>query len=418
MIPRLAARDSTASFLLDGYTFGRRRFERLRTNAFRTRLMLKPVTIMRGADAARLFYEGNRFTRSSALPSSTLLLLQDEGSVQSLDGAPHDHRKLMFLAVTQEEETRRLVSIFRDDWERAAAEWGTLEEVELHAALLPLLTRTAMSWAGVPVEGGAVLERTDEFAAMLENAGRFGPPTWAARTRRNHSEEWARDLIRRTRSGQLSPSAGSALRIITDHLEADGKPLSTKIAAVELINVLRPIVAVGRYIVFSALALHRHPRWARSFASGNDSDLENFVNEVRRFYPFFPVVGGRATTSFEWNGHKFGIGDWVLLDLYGTNHDGGIWSDPDRFRPERFRDWNGDRGTLIPQGGGDVAHGHRCPGESITVELMKEAVRQLARHLVYSVPDQDLRVSLRRFPAIPESRFVMKVAARRLRADA
>ena len=30
-------------------------------------------------------------------------------------------------------------------------------------------------------------------------------------------------------------------------------------AAVELLNVLRPTVAVDRFIVFAALALHRHP---------------------------------------------------------------------------------------------------------------------------------------------------------------
>lgn len=389
MIPRLSTLDSTASFLLDGYAFGSRRFARLKTNAFRTRLMFKPAVLLRGADASRLFYEGGRFTRSGALPNSVLL--------EAMRG----------------ESAERLTSIFRDEWNRAAIEWGTRDSIELHTALWPVLTRTAAVWAGVPLAEDEVGERAEELAAMLENAALVGPPNWAARAQGRRTEAWARDIVRRVRSGEITPGAGTPLRLIADHVDEHGVALDEAGAAVELINVLRPVVAVGRYIVFAALALHRHPKWARAFAAGDDADLDHFADEVRRFYPFFPVVGGRATESFEWEGHRFEPGDLVLLDLYGTNHDEAIWSEPHRFRPERFRDWDGDRNTLIPQGGGDAEHGHRAPGEQLTIELVKEAVRLLSRRLVYSVPDQDLRISLRRIPAIPESRFIMRVAADR-----
>src|SRR5690606_10551951 len=57
-IARLPAIDSTAGFLIDGYAFGLRRFHGARADAFRTRLAGLPVVIMRGADAARTFYEG------------------------------------------------------------------------------------------------------------------------------------------------------------------------------------------------------------------------------------------------------------------------------------------------------------------------------------------------------------------------
>lgn len=44
---------------------------------------------------------------------------------------------------------------------------------------------------------------------------------------------------------------------------------------------------------------------------------------------------------------------------------------------------------------------HRCPSERVTVELMKEAVRQLARGLDYEVPSQNLAVPLTEMPARP-----------------
>jgi fatty-acid peroxygenase len=101
----------------------------------------------------------------------------------------------------------------------------------------------------------------------------------------------------------------------------------------------------------------------------------------------------------------------VMLDLYGTNHDARIWHEPDQFRPERFVNWRGDPFTLIPQGGGDIATGHRCAGEPLTIELMKTATRCLLHKLRYVVPTQDLHVSLARIPALPASRFVLEDVA-------
>ena len=85
-------------------------------------------------------------------------------------------------------------------------------------------------------------------------------------------------------------------------------------------------------------------------------------------------------------------------------------------RPERFYGWNVSAFNFIPHGGGEPLTGHRCPGEWITIELMKVAVRQLTTQLVYEVPPQNLTVSLRRMPALPESRFIITRIRRREKA--
>lgn len=53
----------------------------------------------------------------------------------------------------------------------------------------------------------------------------------------------------------------------------------------------------------------------------------------------------------------------------------------------------------MPQGAGSMADGHRCPGEPATIDLLAVFVRALA-HADWTVPRQDLRVDLRRLPAL------------------
>lgn len=124
-------------------------------------------------------------------------------------------------------------------------------------------------------------------------------------------------------------------------------------------------------------------------------------------YPFFPSIVARVRHDFEWKGYRFPEGRRVMLDLYGTNHDQRAWQAPDQFRPERFRRWDGNPFTFVPQGPGDHYLNHRCPGEWITIELMKVALTFLAKHLTYDVPEQDLRIDRSRLPALPQSRFMM-----------
>lgn len=57
----------------------------------------------------------------------------------------------------------------------------------------------------------------------------------------------------------------------------------------ELINLLRPTVEVAWFVMFAALALHQYPECRDKLDAGQDDYLERFVQEVRRFYPFFPI---------------------------------------------------------------------------------------------------------------------------------
>jgi fatty-acid peroxygenase len=210
-------------------------------------------------------------------------------------------------------------------------------------------------------------------------------------------------VIEQVRTKRLRPAEHAAVAVIANHHDLDGRLLSPRLAAVEMLNVLRPTVAVAWLVALSALALHHHPIWHERLSHGVPGDAKLFALEVRRFYPFFPFVAARVRDDFEWNGFRFERGALVLLDLYGTNHDTRLWDDPDQFRPERFHHRSGGSYDYIPQGGGDHFVHHRCAGEWITIELMRVAIDALTRAIVYDVPPQNLEVSHTRFPAQPAS---------------
>jgi fatty-acid peroxygenase len=199
-----------------------------------------------------------------------------------------------------------------------------------------------------------------------------------------------------------APAGRSAVAAVARHRDHDGALLPHRVAAVELLNVLRPTVAVAWFVAFAGHALHRWPALRERLRVGDGDFVTAFVHELRRFYPFAPFVGGRAVSDLSWGDVDIPAGATVLLDIYGQHHDPRLFEDPYTFRPERFIDRPIGAFDLLPQGGGDPATGHRCPGEPITIALLETLVPRLAR-LDYAVPPQDLTIPLHRIPTRPSS---------------
>jgi fatty-acid peroxygenase len=403
-LPRARGLDSSLALLREGYAFIPNRCRALGTDLFATRLMLSPVTCMTGAEAAARFYDGHRFTRRHALPAMSFALIQDQGSVMVMDGAAHRCRKAMFLGLVGEGALERLAGIALRHWRSAAEGWARADSVVLLDEAHRVLTAAVCEWAGLPLEPAAVAARASEFAAMIDGTGAIGPRNWRGHLYRARTERWARDVIGEIRAGRRDVPEGAA-RAIAEHRDRDGSPLDERVAAVELINVLRPTVANARYVVFAAMALRAEPALRASLADARAR--RRFVLELRRFYPFIPFIGGRVLEPFGFRDHEFRAGDWVLMDLYGTDRDPRLWTEPERFDPERFRGAVPGPFALVSHGGGAAEDGHRCPGEGISQILLEALAGELAR-LAYRVPEQDLTLDLAHIPARPRSGFVVR----------
>lgn len=419
-IPRDTTRgDATLSLLREGYAFIPQRMKRLDTNIFRTRLMLRDTLCLSGPAAAELFYGSGMLTRVGAMPQTVLRLLQDKESVQQLDGEEHRHRKAMFIRLLMQDDDgmTRLVALFRRHFIARLPEWEQRDSVELSTEIDNILAETALRWTGTPLATLDLAREGRTLAEMVQGAGRFGPRTWLALARRNRLEKRIRSIFKDIRDNRIAVAEGSPIDHVAQHRDRQGALLSPRAAAVELINILRPIVAIGRYIVFAAMALHEHDEWRRLLAAGADELLPDFAEEIRRISPFFPFVGAVAKEDLIFKGHRIPKGQWLLLDLYGTTHDETLFPEPHRFKPHRQLSWRDRNNAFIPQGAGDIATTHRCPGERATVEILMEAIRILTRDISYAVAEQDLEVPLNRVPAGPKSGFVMTKVRRTAAPD-
>jgi fatty-acid peroxygenase len=407
-IPRDRSWDSTLSLLFNPYGFIRDRCRRYRADLFETRLMLRRTVCMTGPLAAEVFYDQRKFVRRGAMPERIRRTLIGRGGVQGLDDAAHCHRKQMFMSLMTRERISELTETVHH-WLRAySLRWASMDRVTLGHELPEILTRAACAWSGIPLEEDEVATRTRQLTAMFSYAGAVGPKHWWSRLARKRAERWSGDVVMRVRDGGLVPPFSSAAQVISMHRDLEGRHLPPRIAAVEILNVLRPIVAVSVYIQFLAHALHLHPEWRANGHTGDERHMEAFVQEVRRFYPFFPAVAAVVRESFEWKGYRFPKGRRVMLDLYGTNRDRRTWQAPEEFLPDRFDGIQPSAFAFIPQGGGDHHLGHRCSGEWICIQIMKAAMGFLTQELTYDVPEQDLRIDMKSLPAVPRSGFLME----------
>ena len=61
-----------------------------------------------------------------------------------------------------------------------------------------------------------------------------------------------------------------------------------------------------------------------------------FIQEMRRYYPFFPMLPAFALQDVEVDGYRIPKDSWVILDLYGTNHDERTVDSPEAFLIKRY----------------------------------------------------------------------------------
>ncbi|SFL77876.1 cytochrome P450 [Salibacterium qingdaonense] len=408
-IPKEKGLDHTLDLLSEGFHFVPNRRDHLQSNIFQTRLMGKKAICLSGQEAARVFYDNRFFKRKGAAPKRVKKTLFGQNGVQGLDGEDHKHRKRMFLSLMTPDRLQELQTITQRLWAQKAEEWEKGDQVVLFDEAEEIMCRAACEWAGVPLPENEVKQRTTEFSRMIDAFGGTGFRYKKGKKARERSEKWIQQVIKQVRYGEQQPAPYTAAYIIAMHSERNGRKMVAAAAAVELINVLRPIVAIGRFIMFGALALHDYPDLEEKLLNTENEEYSRmFVQELRRYYPFAPFTGAVVRKDFLWNKYRLKKGTLVIMDIYGTNHHPDLWEDPEVFRPERFRGWEGHPFSFIPQGGGDHYTGHRCAGEWITIMLMKTSMEFLTGHMTYQVPEQDLRYDMARMPTLVNSGFIIE----------
>lgn len=343
---------------------------------FSARLLGRRALVVRGPLGVRTFYDPDLVTRSGAVPAPLRLLLFGPGTVHGLDGLPHLERKELFFRIVDAESVRRLADLVDRRLGEASSAWGG-SEIRLFDELTAVYGEAVIEWSGIETEPGEDRRIARELALIVDGFGVRGTAYPRAVLGRVRAQLWARRIVREARAGERVPPPGTALEVVA------ASALSDTVAATELVNVLRPTVAVAFFGAFAGHALAAHAEWRSRLADGTDDERRAFEHEIRRWYPFAPLLPGRLRRDVHWAGGTARAKEWIVLDIAGTNRDPAVWRDPDHFEPERFLDDIGrvvepDVHRYVPHGGGDVRKGHRCPGEPSAAALLEVTLRRLA----------------------------------------
>ncbi len=397
-------RDRTVELIRTGYPWAARL--RRGAAAVPTRLLGRRAVVVGGPEGVRRFYDP-RLRRRGAFPAPVKLVLFGPGTVHGLDDGEHHLRKALFLGVITPETVADLGERAGREWASRIERWADRDRVVLFDEAVEVLTASVLPWAGVPVDAQELPRLAQQLATVLDGFARPGPAYARAVRARLQVGRWAKGLVRGTRAGRIQPPPGTALHAAAAARDPKGKLLPERVAATTLLNVVRPTVAVAWFVAFAGKALDEHPEWRERIAGGDEAALDAFAQEVRRLYPFVPVLAARARAAQDVLGVPLPRGGLVVLDVHGTDHDPAHWPDPDRFDPTRFLRGAVEPDALVPQGGGDVATGHRCPGEGVTLTMIAVAARALAA-LPARFPSQDLDYDLSRIPTRPRGGVVLR----------
>ncbi len=416
--------DDTLALLTKGYDFGRHIWRRARSATARAvpmGLLGRDALLVRGAEGVALFYDESRMRRHGAMPAFIQETLFGHGSVHSLDGDEHRHRKATFLGVTYEHaQVQRLLPYLEREWQRELDAWVAGGERSAYDAAIGAIGRAMMRWAGLPGTGEAKTRWAMRQAQIVDGFGvPYSPEFLLATANRIWSDRHARELIEAVRAGTLEAAEGTALHAWAWHRDREGELLDARLAGVELQNSFRPAIAVCRFIAFAAKELRERPEWRERIAAETaergrftEGPLASaFAQEVRRTAPFVPMLPAFATTDVELDGERAEEGDRVLIDILGTNTDATSWERPHEFDPERFvgRDDWASMPAFIPQGGGHPATGHRCPGEEIAIAALAAGIAVLSDPRV-AILGEGLDVNRRRMPTKPASGALVRSA--------
>lgn len=379
----------------------------------KARLLNKEVIAVYGQEAAEKFYDPNNFKREGAMPKLVLKTLFGEEGVQTMDGQSHEHRKTIFMNLMTSKRMEDYHQIVDKNLsEKLDQQQG---EFDLFDLSKDVLFRSICEWAGIDLSKipKEEVEQLADYQISMISSAVTNPATHIKGVEnRKKSEKWAQSLIEDARIHPVANKEEVALYAFANATDEQGELLPINVAAVELLNVIRPTVALTVWIALMGHALFSrsdiYQRLRAEFTQLQDS----FIQEMRRYYPFFPMLPAFATKDVEIDGYRIPKDSWVVLDLYGTNHDERSIESPEVFRISRYLGKEkhisyDEEYEMIAQGGGKFEAMHRCAGEWITLHTLRVFSDQLVNKYELSVPDQDWSIPMNQFPTFPNSKALV-----------
>lgn len=401
-MPKDKGLDKTLTIMKEGYLYIPNRTKKFNSNVFETTVLGgKTAVVISGKEAAELFYDNDLIERKGTLPKRVVKTLFGKGAIHTTTGKTHIDRKALFMSLMTESNLEYLRKLTRNYWYQNTERMQIEGTVNVYKESVVLLTKVAYRFAGIVDHPDNIEQHAEDMDKMIDSFASVGTAYKGyreARKARKRVEDFLESQIIATRKGEIHPEVGTALYAFSHWRDYQGKPMDSRLAAVDLMNTIRPLVAINRFVAFGVLAMHEFPGERARVAMDHNNYAYKFVQEIRRYYPFVPFLPAKAAKDITFEGYNIPKDTMIILDVYGTLHSETLWENPERFNPERFEHWDGSPFDLIPQGGGDYHTNHRCAGEWMTIIVMEESMKYFAKEISYDVPAQDFTVDLNKLP--------------------
>ncbi|XP_010067809.2 premnaspirodiene oxygenase [Eucalyptus grandis] len=115
--------------------------------------------------------------------------------------------------------------------------------------------------------------------------------------------------------------------------------------------------------------------------------LLSIIKESFRLHPPVPLIPREATEEREINGYKVPASSRILTNVMAIGRDPHHWTDPEKFKPERFlestMDFIGTNFELLPFGSGRRA----CPGIALANANIEVTLASLLYHFDWKLPN-------------------------------
>ncbi len=249
-----------------------------------------------------------------------------------------------------------------DLWRTGPATVTRHIEQEMADVTYDVFTHTLLAGAG-KADGEIIKRRGAEFLSRISWEIAWGMlqlPRWAWHPARSSMKHAARDMraaidriIAKRRAAHGEPGRDILGRLLTARDPETNQPMSDKQVADNLLT----FIAAGHETTAKALTwtlylLARAPQWQQRVrdevmaVSGRNPiaarDLDKLavttrvLKEGMRLYPPAPVLSRTVGRDLELGGHRLAVGTLIIVPVYAIHRHRKLWTDPDRFDPDRF----------------------------------------------------------------------------------
>ena len=370
-----------------------------------------------GVDANRYLLADHpeNFRWREALAS--LIAVDGDTALVVSDGAEHQRRRRLVQPAFNVPRIQGYLDVMVDEIDRELDTWAQGRRVDAFGSLRRAIRRIAVRSLFGDTLGARADELGEALVAAIDFVNRpislqfkFDVPgtRWhRAKAARDRADAIVNTEITRRRVAPGGADSGDVLDML---LATTDDICGPELSDVEVRDQVVSLVAAGYDTTSAAAAWAVHEllansgEWGRAAAEvaevvGDERlrgdhlprlhHLEAVINETLRLWPPGFVSARKAVDAFDFAGYRIPAGSIVLYSPYVTHRLAEHWPEPDRFRPDRWRDAQPTPYSFVPFGGGY----RRCMGFAFATQELKVLLVQLLRRVELTREPSPVRAS-------------------------